>query len=119
MVLIMTLSGGCNSWGRVAPKGAVRNEIVEADVRKNLLADGITGLEVDVYDNGTAYLKGHVKTPAGLPSAHAPRRHALRRCASHPYFFWAMKSNARWPNEASRLLISSACWRAFCSLPPR
>ncbi len=69
MVLIMTLSGGCNSWGRVAPKGAVRNEIVEADVRKNLLADGITGLEVDVYDNGTAYLKGHVKTRADRDKA--------------------------------------------------
>jgi osmotically-inducible protein OsmY len=62
MILMMALSGGCNSWGKVAPKGTVRNEIVEADVRKNLLADGITGLEVDVYEDGTAYLKGHVKT---------------------------------------------------------
>jgi len=61
MILMMALSGGCNSWGKVAPKGAVRNEIVEADVRKNLLEDRITGLEVDVYTDGTAYLKGHVK----------------------------------------------------------
>lgn len=52
----------CNSWGKIAPKGTVRNEIVEADIRKNLAEDGITGLEINVYENGTATLKGHVKT---------------------------------------------------------
>jgi osmotically-inducible protein OsmY len=61
MILMVALSGGCNSWGKAAPKGKVRDEIVEANVRKNLLEDRITGLEVDVYTDGTAYLKGHVK----------------------------------------------------------
>jgi osmotically-inducible protein OsmY len=75
MVLMMTVSAGCNSWGRAAPKGAVRNTLVEADVRKNLLEDRITGLEVDVYDNGTAYLKGHVKTRADREKA---RQDALK-----------------------------------------
>lgn len=59
----------CNSWGKAVPKGVVRNEVVEADIRKNLLADGITGLEVNVYDNGTAMLKGHVKTTADRQKA--------------------------------------------------
>ena len=62
MVLLSITAVSCNSWGKAAPKGVVRNEVVEADVRKNLLEDRITGLEVNVYDNGTAMLKGHVKT---------------------------------------------------------
>ena len=60
MVLVMPLSVGCNSWGKVAPKGTVRNAIVEADVKKNLIADGLTGLGVEVYEDGTAYLDGQV-----------------------------------------------------------
>jgi osmotically-inducible protein OsmY len=62
MVLILALASGCNSWGKVAPKGTVRNAIVEADVKKNLIADGLTGLGVEVYEDGTAYLDGQVKT---------------------------------------------------------
>jgi osmotically-inducible protein OsmY len=60
MVLVMPLSVGCNSWGKVAPKGTVRNAIVEADVKKNLIGDGLTGLGVEVYEDGTAYLDGQV-----------------------------------------------------------
>jgi hypothetical protein len=62
MVLVMALSGGCNSWGKVAPRGTVRNAIVEADVKKNFVADGLTGLGVEVYEDGTAYLDGTVKS---------------------------------------------------------
>ena len=69
MILVTALSFGCNSWGKVAPKGKVRDEIVEANVRKNLLEDRITGLEVDVYTDGTAYLKGHVKNRADRDKA--------------------------------------------------
>jgi osmotically-inducible protein OsmY len=60
MVLVMPLSSGCNSWGKVAPRGTVRNAIVEADVKKNFIADGLTGLGVEVYEDGTAYLDGQV-----------------------------------------------------------
>ena len=70
MVVLMTaLGGGCNSWGKAAPEGKIRNEVVEADVRKNLLVDGITGFEVNVYEDGTAYLKGHVKSRADREKA--------------------------------------------------
>ena len=69
MVMAAMTAESCNSWGKVAPKGVVRNEVVEADIRKNLLGDGITGLEVNVYDNGTAMLKGHVKTRADRQKA--------------------------------------------------
>ena len=62
MVLILALAGGCNSWGKVAPKGTVRNAIVEADVKKNLISDGLTGLGVEVYEDGTAFLDGQVKS---------------------------------------------------------
>ena len=69
MILMTALSLGCNSWGKAAPKGTVRDELVEANVRKNLLEDRITGLEVDVYTDGTAYLKGHVKSRADRAKA--------------------------------------------------
>lgn len=75
MILVTALSFGCNSWGKAAPKGKVRYEIVEANVRKNLLEDRITGLEVDVYTDGTAYLKGHVKNRSDRDKA---RDDALR-----------------------------------------
>jgi len=64
MILVMPLSVGCNSWGKVAPKGTVRNAIVEADVKKNLIGDGLTGLGVEVYEDGTAYLDGQVVSRA-------------------------------------------------------
>jgi osmotically-inducible protein OsmY len=69
MVLMVALAGGCNTWGKVAPKGTVRNAIVEADVKKNLLADGLTGLGVEVYEDGTAYLDGTVKTSSDRSKA--------------------------------------------------
>jgi osmotically-inducible protein OsmY len=75
MVLVMALSGGCNSWGKVAPKGTVRNAIVEADVKKNLIADGLTGLGVEVYEDGTAYLDGQVKSRSDRSKA---RQDALK-----------------------------------------
>ena len=69
MILMAAFASGCNSWGKAAPQGKVRNEVVEADVRKNLLEDRITGFEVDVYEDGTAYLKGHVKNRADRDKA--------------------------------------------------
>jgi osmotically-inducible protein OsmY len=70
-ILMMALAGGCNSWGKAAPQGKIRNQVVEADVRKNLLEDRITGFEVDVYEDGTTYLKGHVKNRADFDKARA------------------------------------------------
>jgi hypothetical protein len=75
MVLMLALSGGCNSWGKVAPKGTVRNAIVEADVKKNLIANGLTGLGVEVYEDGTAYLDGQVKSRSDRAKA---RHEALK-----------------------------------------
>jgi osmotically-inducible protein OsmY len=75
MVLMLALAGGCNSWGKAAPKGTVRNAIVEADVKKNLLADGLTGLGVEVYEDGTAYLDGQVKSRSDRAKA---RQDALK-----------------------------------------
>ena len=69
MIVMAAFAGGCNSWGKAAPQGKIRNEVVEADVRKNLLNDRITGFEVDVYEDGTAYLKGHVKNRSDFDKA--------------------------------------------------
>lgn len=71
MILMAAIAGGCNSWGKAAPQGKIRNQVVEADVRKNLLEDRITGFEVSVYEDGTTYLKGHVKNRADFDKAQA------------------------------------------------
>ncbi|HVT03241.1 MAG TPA: BON domain-containing protein [Thermoanaerobaculia bacterium] len=55
-MLVLILPSAC-SLNRQTPK-SMDNSAMEAEVRKNLLEDGITGLEVKV-DNGTVTLDGH------------------------------------------------------------
>ena len=53
------LSGvGCSNWNRMTPK-SMDGTAVEAEVRKNLTADHITGLTVDV-NGSTVTLRGHL-----------------------------------------------------------
>jgi osmotically-inducible protein OsmY len=50
----------CSNWNRATPK-ALDNTAIEEEVRKNLAADGITGLSVDVNSGkGVVTLKGHL-----------------------------------------------------------
>jgi osmotically-inducible protein OsmY len=48
----------CSNWNKMTPKG-MDNKAIEEEIRKNMAADHITGLTVDV-NGGTVTLKGHL-----------------------------------------------------------
>lgn len=48
---------GCSNWNRVTP-GPLDNTTIEEEIRKNLLGDHITGLQIEVHD-GVVVLSGH------------------------------------------------------------
>jgi len=50
----------CSNWNRVTPK-SMDSTTIEAEVRKNLAADHITGLTVAV-NGGTVTLEGHLNS---------------------------------------------------------
>ncbi|MCU1348906.1 MAG: hypothetical protein JWO56_1936 [Acidobacteria bacterium] len=50
----------CSNWNRVTP-AAMDSTAIEAEVRKNLAADHITGLTVNV-NGGTVTLEGHLNS---------------------------------------------------------
>jgi osmotically-inducible protein OsmY len=55
--LVVSLSA-CSNWNRMTPK-PLDNTTIETEVRKNLTADGISGLHIDV-SNGVVTLDGHL-----------------------------------------------------------
>ena len=55
--LVVSLNA-CSNWNRATPK-PLDNTAIETEVRKNLTADGITGLHIDV-SNGVVTLDGHL-----------------------------------------------------------
>jgi len=55
--LVISMSA-CSNWNRVTPK-PLDNSAIETEVRKNLTADNITGLQIDV-SNGVVTLDGHL-----------------------------------------------------------
>jgi osmotically-inducible protein OsmY len=59
---------GCSNWNRMTPK-PLDNTAIEAEVRKNLTADGITGLTINV-DNGVVTLSGSVKNSSDRSKAY-------------------------------------------------
>jgi osmotically-inducible protein OsmY len=66
------LMPACSNWNRVTPKALDSTAIAE-EVRKNMLADGITGLTVDVNNNNVVTLKGHL-SPSDKQKAIADAR---------------------------------------------
>jgi len=48
----------CSNWNKMTPK-SMDNKAIEEEIRKNMAADHITGLTVDV-NGGTVTLKGHL-----------------------------------------------------------
>jgi osmotically-inducible protein OsmY len=58
MSALLVSSIGCSNWNRVTP-APMDNTAIEAEVRKNFTADGITGLGVEVHD-GVVTLTGHL-----------------------------------------------------------
>ncbi len=59
---------GCSNWNKMTPK-PLDNSAIEAEVRKNLTADGISGLTINV-DNGVVTLSGNVKTSSDRSKAY-------------------------------------------------
>jgi len=51
---------GCSNWNRNTP-ASLDNSTIEQEIRKNLLGDHITGLQIEVHD-GYVTLTGHGST---------------------------------------------------------
>jgi osmotically-inducible protein OsmY len=63
--LILTLAMtaaliGCSNWNRATP-APLDNVATTAEVKKNLLSDSLTGIDVDTKD-GVVTLSGHLPT---------------------------------------------------------
>lgn len=58
MLAFALLLPACSNWNRATPKN-LDNTAIEEEVRKNLAADKITGLKIDV-SNGVVTLEGHL-----------------------------------------------------------
>jgi osmotically-inducible protein OsmY len=60
ILMAMTLSSfvACSNWNKMTP-ASMDSTAIEAEVRKNLTADKITGLSVDV-NGSTVTLSGHL-----------------------------------------------------------
>jgi osmotically-inducible protein OsmY len=67
MSAMLLSSVGCSNWNRVTP-APLDNTTIEAEVRKNFAADGITGLGVEVH-GGVVTLTGHLPTTADRQKA--------------------------------------------------
>jgi osmotically-inducible protein OsmY len=61
LVLVLGLQVGCSNWNRMTPAG-LDNTAIQAEVKKNLLGDGLTGIDVDVDGNRVVTLAGHLST---------------------------------------------------------
>ena len=59
---------GCSNWNKMTPK-PLDNTAIQAEVRKNLLGDGYTGISINV-DNGVVTLTGSVNTTADRDKAY-------------------------------------------------
>lgn len=59
--ILLLVAIGCSNWNKVTPK-PLDNSTIEAEVRKNLTAEGITGIGVDVDSGqGRVTLSGSVR----------------------------------------------------------
>lgn len=56
--ILMTAAIGCSNWNKMTPK-PLDNSTIETEIRKNMAADGITGMHIDV-NNGVVTLTGYV-----------------------------------------------------------
>ncbi len=59
---------GCSNWNRMTPK-SLDNSTTASEVKKNLLADHLTGVDVDVTE-GVVTLAGHLPTTADRQKAY-------------------------------------------------
>jgi len=68
LTLAMTAAlAGCSNWNRATP-APLDNAATTAEVKKNLLSDSLTGIDVDTSD-GVVTLSGHLATRAARRNA--------------------------------------------------
>jgi osmotically-inducible protein OsmY len=68
-VVALLIGTACSNWNRMTPK-SMDSTTIEAEIRKNLAGDHITGLTVAV-NNGVVTLGGHVKNATDRQTAEA------------------------------------------------
>ena len=61
VTLLLVGALGCANWNKYTP-GPLDNTAIQAEVKKNLLGDGLTGIDVDVDGNRVVTLAGHLST---------------------------------------------------------
>jgi osmotically-inducible protein OsmY len=68
VALFVFAAFACSNWNKYTPKALDSTAIAE-EIRKNMLGDGITGMTVDVSNDGVVTLKGDVKTSSDKQKA--------------------------------------------------
>jgi osmotically-inducible protein OsmY len=61
-VLVCLPLVGCSNWNRATP-ASMDNVATTAEIKKNMIADGLTGIDVDT-SGGVVTLTGHLATSA-------------------------------------------------------
>ena len=68
VALFVFAAFACSNWNRYTPKGMDATAIAD-EIRKNMAADGITGMTVNVDKDGVTTIKGDVKTSSDKQKA--------------------------------------------------
>ena len=68
MSVALVTALGCSNWNRMTPK-SLDNTTTATEIKKNLLGDKLTGVDVDVTD-GVVTLTGHLPTAADRQKAY-------------------------------------------------
>lgn len=68
VALFVLSSFACSNWNRYTPKGMDATAIAD-EIRKNMAADGITGMTVNVDKDGVTTLRGDVKNSSDKQKA--------------------------------------------------
>ena len=55
----MIATSGCSGWAHAAPK-PLEKTAMEAEIRKNWAGDNITGLSLDIGNDGVVTVSGHL-----------------------------------------------------------
>jgi osmotically-inducible protein OsmY len=70
LALVFVVAFGCSNWNKATP-GPLDNKAIQAEVEKNLAADGLTGIvHVDSVHEGVVTLTGTVHSAADRQKAY-------------------------------------------------
>lgn len=68
MSAVLVTALGCSNWNRMTPK-SLDNSSTASEIKKNLLSDHLTGIDVDVNE-GRVTLTGHLPTASDRQRAY-------------------------------------------------